>query len=259
MIKQLFRKAREIQVAVTPRKPDSVIIEEIHNEFDSATDRLYNEAKSILSQEVDTEKGGKLAKLGFGQCKEAIASKTIESLRNSKKALAESIEYFRFHYPNYKFITGEEVEKICKKYHLVFGDCRYYIGEVPSKNVEEMDKFKLRQEDMEKHTCGWVRYDPSRYGFEYCAEEGNGIFWGYTSRIGATRVDPEQKEVYTKESFQICAPAKDFNTKQMRIEDGYKLTFDDPIVLQPVKDGFLIVTKWGLEASDESLLNPIHN
>jgi hypothetical protein len=41
-------------------------------------------------------------------------------------------------------------------------------------------------------------------------------------------------------------------------KDGYKLEYD-PIVLQPVKGGYLVVTKWGLEASDEIVTNPTSN
>ena len=33
----------------------------------------------------------------------------------------------------------------------------------------------------------------------------------------------------------------------------------DPVVLQPVRYGFLIVTAWGDEASDEMVVNPRNN
>jgi hypothetical protein len=43
----------------------------------------------------------------------------------------------------------------------------------------------------------------------------------------------------------------------MRIEDGYRLEYNlpDPIVLQPVNGGYLIVSKWGLEGEDAELTN----
>jgi hypothetical protein len=60
-----------------------------------------------------------------------------------------------------------------------------------------------------------------------------------------------------KEGFKICASVKDFDTSNMRIEDGYRLEYNlpDPIVLQPVNGGYLIVSKWGLEGEDAELTN----
>jgi len=33
----------------------------------------------------------------------------------------------------------------------------------------------------------------------------------------------------------------------------------DPVVLQPVKDGYLIVTSWGGESEDPIIINPKNN
>ncbi len=38
-----------------------------------------------------------------------------------------------------------------------------------------------------------------------------------------------------------------------------KIVVPDPVILQPVKGGYLIVTAWGDEASDPDIINPIHN
>lgn len=56
--------------------------------------------------------------------------------------------------------------------------------------------------------------------------------------------------------LKICAPLKDMDTKGMRIL-GYKLKKEipDPVVLQPIVGGYLIVTAWGDEASDENVIN----
>ena len=48
------------------------------------------------------------------------------------------------------------------------------------------------------------------------------------------------------------------------IEDGYKLKqvykdIPDPVVLQPVKGGYLILTAWGDEASDPLVINENFN
>jgi hypothetical protein len=61
--------------------------------------------------------------------------------------------------------------------------------------------------------------------------------------------------------LEIAAPASDFDTTGMELKN-FKLSpieFPDPIVLQPVffegSKHYLIVTAWGLEASDEMVVN----
>jgi ABC-type molybdate transport system permease subunit len=49
--------------------------------------------------------------------------------------------------------------------------------------------------------------------------------------------------------------------KSARVQ-GHKLVDiikDDPIVLQPVKEGYLIVSAWGIEASDKEVQNSKFN
>lgn len=48
----------------------------------------------------------------------------------------------------------------------------------------------------------------------------------------------------------------------LELKEGYKLTkkhIPDPVVLQPIKNGYLIITAWGDEASDELVVNQINN
>ena len=58
----------------------------------------------------------------------------------------------------------------------------------------------------------------------------------------------------------IAAQEEDFDTRGMYVK-GHKLemSIPDPIVLQPVKGGYLIVTAWGDEASDAAVVNEIKN
>lgn len=49
----------------------------------------------------------------------------------------------------------------------------------------------------------------------------------------------------TGHNLMIIAPAHKLNTKDMRIENGILMNpLKDPIVLQPVHNGYLIVTLW---------------
>lgn len=40
----------------------------------------------------------------------------------------------------------------------------------------------------------------------------------------------------------------------MVVRDGFKLEYD-PIVLQPVDKGYLVISKWGIEGEDEIVVN----
>jgi len=119
------------------------LVEKIHNEFDTAADRLLDEAKSIIANS-DIEKGERLKAIGFNN---SVPVKNSE-VALQKKQLAEKIEYYQVFYPNNKFITEEEVERICKKYGLLFGETINYIGNIPEKNLKEIEAFVLREEDM---------------------------------------------------------------------------------------------------------------
>jgi hypothetical protein len=243
--------------------PQNVIVK-IHNDFDSATERLLKEAKGIIAKEFSTDKGDRLAKLGFTSSAASKKANEVKAAKTKSRELADQITYFQIQYPNHKFITEEAVMAICKKYGLVFGGVNFYIGDVPEKNVREMEKFVLKEEDCTKHPCMYWKTDGRGYPSPAFRKEDSRFYgyvsrsqWGYDYKIV---VDESTPCVYEKPQFQICASKDDFDLTNMRVEKGYKLvSIPDPIVLQPVKGGYLIVTKWGLEASDPSLVNEIHN
>lgn len=235
------------------RKSTGKIIAEIHNEFDSASERLLKEAKELLSG-INTEKADRLSKLGFSNAKAVKETKEATELKRKNEALASKVEYFRQWYPHNKFITEEAIEAICKKYNLVFGNVANYKGDVPEKNIREMEGFVLRKEDMNKRS-DWEKANES-----YMWQQRTYNLMGGLPQYRALQ-DYSQDEIkrmsekytYSQPPFKICAPESDFDTRHL-MKSGYKL-IPDPIVLQPVNGGYLIVTKWGLEASDDLVKN----
>jgi hypothetical protein len=66
--------------------------------------------------------------------------------------------------------------------------------------------------------------------------------------------------IMKKESpYKICAPIKDMDTKGMRLFGTKLVNYPDPVVLFPVEMGYIIVTAWGDEASDENVVNQNFN
>lgn len=279
-------------------KTNNELVAEIHEAFYSADERLLQEAKDLLANpRLDKAiYAERLGSLGFGSAKPV--KEAIAIAENHLKAgdLIKGIEHWRMYYPGNKFITEEEVKRICEKYGLLLGDAANYTGDVPEKNLCEIEAFKLRKEDYTEKQKGWGglwdtfatayfsqnllgirRSKPRRSGvLASYFDQVNGEMSGLPKSIGmitepsigggwAIGYDPyggPKKEEKAKEteqaSFKICAPKQDFNTLGYVEVDGYRLVYD-PVVLQPVKDGYLIVTAWGQEASDEIVVNQAQN
>lgn len=226
----------------------------IHNEFNTASDRLLKEAQQIANQTDPKliDKGKRLASLGFHETHEVKLSAQHKRRKDENAEHVKWANYYHQHYPFNRFIVEEQIKAICEKYGLIHGPVGNYIGFVPEKNLREIENFKLRDEDVPYVLRGW----------------GRGMF--FASEPIDEIVDKKTWEEYQPDEYSngrkwrgiplnICAPAKDFDKRGMMIR-GFKLmSVPDPVVLQPVLGGSLILSAWGLEASDENVVNKINN
>lgn len=270
------------------QKSTNEIIEEIHETFYSEVDKLLEQAK--ISKPLDTDKqdvidkSTRLKQLGFNSTKEvSLAEEEIKRLdlikkeNNEKAELIEAINYFSFKYPFYKFITENSVRKICEKYGLVYGEVSQYKGDVPTKNLIDIENFNIDKKDEcyysqtifggvfgGKSNKNYISYEEMFPLKKVFKNENEFDFEMRQLRLqmNTNRYFHTQKE---KCSLEIAAPIKDFNMEGMELK-GLKLSkieIPDPIVLKPVffkgKKHYLIVTAWGLEASDELVINQINN
>lgn len=133
----------------------TVPVEVIHTEFDSAQDRILDECSKVLAElKIPTEtqierKAAMLEELGFVNSETVHQAKSlkqrakeIETQLNLTRSQVKSIYYFKQKYPFEKFITVDELERICEKYNLIHAPARNYIRDIPEKNVLEMKKCK---------------------------------------------------------------------------------------------------------------------
>jgi hypothetical protein len=208
-------------------KSNVELIEDIHNEVYSAHDLLLKEAENILNKPIDESKikdYQNLIKLGFDNEKNIKEHKEeVQKIEQSKKT-KQTIDYYSFKYPFNKFINEESVIRICNKYGLLLTDVNRFIGGIPEINQKEIINFKIDKKDL-----------PYSYSKESEYTSGTGLF--------------------------IIATRDQLNMKSARVQ-GHKLVDivkEDPIVLQPVKEGYLIVSAWGIEASDKEVQNPRFN
>lgn len=280
-----FSKSSDI-----PRKSSTALVEEIHAEFDSAQDRLLKRAYQILSVETSpTELAGKkLLELGFTNAPQVLAytKKSTEVALSTQTA--KLIQLYQTKYPTLKFITEDELARICKKYGLVFAPVSAYIGEVPSKNIEEIRNApKLQMEDEPKDKC--MFFYRGDFTTEATAEQkkivragipckidhygqritnNNAIVresLGIASSICTIAYDYRSFKLYSRQGLFIAAPKSDFNLEGIESDTdfGYaKVTtieVKDPIVFRYIDGGLQILSKWGLEANDPALANAIDN
>ena len=252
--------------------------EKIHEEFDTAAEKLVAisqereriaESTKIPQEETDYEDGKFLKSMGFSNsvlAKKAAEFETSKNLVTSDKTqnveIAKKINTVvqKYHtlFPFHKFILYSQVIKICEKYNLYLAPAKFFQGEIPAKNIEEMKNFP------------WDNLKDQKFGLS----NSEPVF----NQINTTK--------YNSISNYICAPLNDFNKErattvgreifekpQIEKEIGLR-TFKyerpikqpkDPIILVPVtvspldEIGFIVVTKWGIEANDTELQVGLNN
>lgn len=220
-------------------------VEQIHNEFYTAGENAVSEAKKIVNAPIQDNKkrAERLKRIGFSQSKDCKEAEAGDFKRQQARDLIQNFEYWQRYYPGNKFITADSVKQICDKYGLMLGGASGFYGDIPEKNLLEIEAFKLREEDFFQEFT-WSTYESMI--MRLAMGESNAGF----KRGGTPK--------FEKPAFRICAPQSDFDMRGMEVREGHILVYD-PVVLQPVKDGYLIVTAWGSEASDPLVTNETMN
>ena len=245
----------------TPTLAENILtIAQIHQDFYNQENLLKTELPVLIKEQrheiqLSTDivtKHQDLQQLGFVKSKTTIDLNVIinknqelqQILENMEKTL-EALNYFKRNYPYCKFITLNQVVKLCKKYGFVCGPVTFYTGMIPDENMMElMDKVKSISDSVKFGTLTSARFfdNSKRSNGEYrsASDYGN-----------------------NSAPLEIIAPLKEFDLKSLSVKNQYFLeekikplpiVADDPIVLQPVVYAgykyYLIMTAWGDEAND---------
>lgn len=226
---------------------------EIQKDFFETSQRIFTESKQIIvnkMSEIDKnilKVHDGLTKLGFRQAKPVVDCADImlkkrlsDDKRKASQNLLNALIYFSTKYPQYKFITEENVLELCKKYNLYLGNVDIFTGSIPEANIQDILVFHIDMKDRVYLVRGRER-------------SFNEAHVDHTSPIST--------------NFQIAAPLKDFDTRNVLIfsesRELIELPAKDPIVFCPVmfKDVkyYLIVTAWDEEASDPLVVNERFN
>lgn len=271
---------------------------EIHHEFEIASDKLISEAMNIINSKpkVNESKIERLTKFGFRQVKEVEQGTQILHETKMSKEQIDLVNYYKQNYPFNKFIIESQVMAICHKYNLVCGDVDRFRGFVPDANLKDLENFKLKEAESNVLTGIFYPYfnnsepvnvilenaeiilrnnyyhiykkgDTSKnpkHAFQQGIEKGNSDFYaGDDYNLFGLRYLGGGKLFIESTKLKICAPVKDMDISGLELKEGYKLQrkieIPDPVVLQQVKGGYLIVTAWGDEASDPMVVNENFN
>ena len=252
-------------------------VKDIHKDFDEATDRILNEAKAILETPKNT-RAEALHELGFHamtETKEHI--EFLDKKRENEQYMTYVLRYLQA-YPDNKFITVDEVDRLCKKYNLTCGKVTRYIGDVPDKNLFEIAAFKdvVQKEDIAYMYDNSLAWSWSRGSGQTDDLQDIKKAWHF-NHIDKSKVKFSENDnsytilnedgtyghrIYADTILRICAPAKDIDLRrnQVILNNSIVTIVKDPIVLFPVYGkGFIIVSKWGLEAEDELVVGRDEN
>jgi hypothetical protein len=241
---------------------ETVTVKQIHNEFDTASDALYQEAVRNTAINFNRiEKSRRLEKLGFTKSSERVKKPEKEALP----------VYYRKKYPFLKFITRECLEAICEKYGLIYAEVFHYTGEIPEKNLWEIenaqpidkeDEFdahsvfvdiESRMTDMQIQIVDNERIQRILYALGLTNEV---LVRGYSQGITRSEIYNRRISEYARTLF-IAANKELFDLENMKnVKGTHGYAPKDPIVFRWVKGGVLIISKWGDEANDPELVVP---
>lgn len=269
------------------------IVEQIHQEIDTATDRLLEKAVSIIEntkvpEEAKIEsKAKRMEALGFTSTIVSEKAKILAKNRDSKikqvvlnEEQASVIQYYKQKYPFYKFLTEAELERICNKYNLIYAPVKNYIKDIPEKNLIELEKGqRIEENDQKQNVYKITKIDTwySRISKEQREKILNTEYSSYDieyeRRVLKAAIGEngdfcrryEYEEINYSGLF-IAAPKSHFNIKGLKKNkkgffsvQKFRLEPKDPIVFQYVKGGIIVKTKWGDEAEDPALVNELFN
>lgn len=245
-------------------KSSNQIVAEIHSEVDSAQDRLLKEAYTLL-ESIPVNNAAQISRrlkvLGFENSSNVVESDKVSAEKQSALDRAGMISYYKQSYPFLKFLTEDELDRICKKYDLIYMPVQNYIGEVPEKNLIEIENSQsIKQVDLPEdktwtdviyysynYKNGWPLTIPGNITDRWDAERYiRTINKDASNNINGVRTFREKRG-----GLFICAPKSKFKGKSKAI------TFTeskDPIVFRYVRGGVQVLTKWGIEGRDESLV-----
>lgn len=229
-------------------------------------------------------KGEFLDSIGFSN---SIATKLYNSITTNQDVISD----YRVRYGSkYKFILKPQLERLCEKYNLYVREPKYFLGDIPEKNIKAMMEFKVYVKDV--YSEEWLQNSYKNYrsldmSLKYSEHNQKVIkIWRYLfDSIGYNEFS--YNRLYNSEYFNKTIPISDFkilgleekiliaSVESLLNKDAFKTSKEriinskeiepkfevdlDPIVLFETIHGYLVITAWGDEANDELIFQYENN
>jgi len=197
-----------------------------------------------------------LSSIGFTN---SIATKIYSAIAENSRVIQE---YKTKYFGVYKFILKPQLERVCEKYNLYVRDTKYFLGDIPEKNIKDIMNFKIYIDDLpideeykymiigqlqaqvRTHSIMFERNPPMVTIQDFAKFQLSGLI-----EIASI------KSLFSDKAFE---KSNDRIIGELEIEPKNQVDLD-PIVLCRTKHGYLIITAWGDEANDELVLNETLN
>ena len=261
---------------------EQVLIQEIHDAFDNAEDLLMEQAHEFIegNRVTNATHVKKMVEAGFKNSKVVRDANERLNVAVRNAEMAKTIMYYKHTYPFLKFLTEEKLDEICEKYDLIYAPVDRYLEDVPEKNLNDIASAQqLKEEDLAddiwkvssidffsgvpKEMREWI------LNTEFDERPGGDSWLNRHSPVrhsGYVYSHMETEKITKRSTLFIAAPKSHFNLRDLK-QRGVRGFFQsvterevkDPIVYRYVRGGIQVLTKWGLEANDPELANPLDN
>jgi hypothetical protein len=241
------------------------VVQEIHQRTLTSGDACLAEANKILlsANGENLELFEQMKKQGFGNVKEIKEKESEIKLQAEAREKARLISDYKVRYPNKKFISTEEMDKICTDYKLLLGADQHYTGSMPARSMKEIIAFKLHPTDEIHYKGTWratesLQHDKTKGVIEW--KEIPKDQYMRESENGTKLVQNNKRTHYISNTDykMVAAPESMFNIEGL-VREGNQLKkvveVDDPVCLQPVRFGYIIVAVWGEEIAIAKMQN----
>lgn len=253
----------------TTKQTPLEIVQEIHRKVLTSGQDCLDEANKILSSKdsEDLELFEKMKKRGFGNSKEIKAKEAEIKKQSLAREQAKLISDYAVRYPHKKFISTEEMDNICTKYKLILGADQHYTGSIPTRSMKEIVDFKLNAIDEIYYKGTWrateqLKMDKTKGVIEWVEIPKDQYMSLTNNGVNLVQNNKRTHFISNKDYFMVGAPKSMFNIEGMVVEGNQLkkvVEVDDPVCLQPVRFGYIIVAVWGEEIAIEKMQNPKNN
>lgn len=202
----------------------------------------------------------------------SIATRIYEGVVDNKHLLA----HYKIKYPNNKFIILPQLERVLEKYNLYQRDLECFMGDIPEKNIKDLQNFRVYFQDLRKIDKllleRIVQDCKNQINSEDYKKLYSFVFYSVPINLSdcilnlkAANRFIRKNNSYFNSPLQIASVESLFNEKAWehgkarilnRDEIQAKSQVDlDPIITFEFENAFAIVTAWGDEANDELIFN----